>query len=211
MRGGGGDDLLGWIPGDGSDLADGGSGTDTLLFAGAGVAEYISLAAAFEDAQLFRDVGIIGMDLRSTERVEIRDLGGGDSIQVSDLSDSSVRRVSIDLAGGPAEADEVSFIGTGGADTLRLSTAVDGAIRGEGLGAKFRIAGMEAQRDRIIVSQGEGADIVDASGLAGARLVVAGGSGDDLALLGDEEDRFAAVGEAGFDTVDGGEGLDTFA
>ncbi len=50
-------------------------------------------------ARLFRDVGSITMDLDNVETIDVRAVGGADSVTVGDLSGTDVTTVNIDLRG----------------------------------------------------------------------------------------------------------------
>jgi Ca2+-binding RTX toxin-like protein len=87
---GSGNDTFVWNPGDGSDAVEGEGGTDTLIFNGANVNENIDISANSSRTRLFRDVGNVTMDLNSVEHMQVRALGGADTITVDDLSGTGV-------------------------------------------------------------------------------------------------------------------------
>src|SRR5262249_11542397 len=60
---GAGDDAFTWNPGDGSDVVEGQSGFDTLVFNGSNIGENIDISANGSRAQLTRNVGAVTMDL----------------------------------------------------------------------------------------------------------------------------------------------------
>ena len=68
---GSGEDTFTWDPGDGSDVVEGQSGTDTLDFNGAAGAETFDLAADGSRLRFFRNVGNITMDMDGVERVDL--------------------------------------------------------------------------------------------------------------------------------------------
>ena len=59
---GAGYDTFVWDPGDGSDVVEGQSGSDTMVFNGANAAERIDLTANGDRLRFFRDLGNITMD-----------------------------------------------------------------------------------------------------------------------------------------------------
>ena len=73
---GSGSDTFQWDPGDGSDTIEGDSGTDTMLFNGANVAERIELSANGNRLRFTRESANIVMDTDSVERVVFNALGG---------------------------------------------------------------------------------------------------------------------------------------
>ena len=96
---GAGDDVFVWNPGDDSDVVEGQAGTaDTLLFNGSIVNENIDISANGGRVRLFRDVANVTMDLDDVERIDVRAVGGTDTIVVHDLSGTDVTEVNIDLS-----------------------------------------------------------------------------------------------------------------
>ena len=67
-----GNDLFGWVPGDGSDTIDGEAGTDTLDFVGANVDENIQIFANAGKATFFRDIAAVTMTLDNVETHRVR-------------------------------------------------------------------------------------------------------------------------------------------
>jgi Ca2+-binding RTX toxin-like protein len=92
-----GDDRFIWAPGDGSDIVEGQAGTDTLQFIGANVAENFTISANGGRATFFRNVGNITMDLDDVERLDLKTLGGGDTIVVNNLTGTDLITLNIDL------------------------------------------------------------------------------------------------------------------
>src|SRR4051812_27130667 len=77
---GSGNDLFIWSQGDGSDIVLGNSGFDTMVFNGAALPESITISANGDGARLSRDLGTITMDVNSVERIEVKPLGGADTV-----------------------------------------------------------------------------------------------------------------------------------
>ena len=109
---GGGNDQFVWNDGDGSDTVEGGTGTDTLDFTGSAGAESLQIGANGPRTQLFRNVGIVAMDLNDVERIELQALGGADTIFVDHLTGTDLKQVVLDLSSG------VPGVGDGATDTL---------------------------------------------------------------------------------------------
>jgi hypothetical protein len=160
---GSGSDSFRWDPGDGSDVVEGRSGTDTLDFNGAAVAENMSLSANAGRSLFLRDAGNIRMDMDGVERLDLTALGGPDALTVQDMSGTDFRRADVDLSGaaggGDAEADNVTVNGTDRSDRIDVET--DGArVDVEGLKTEVRITGGETI-DRLQVNSLGGNDDVD--------------------------------------------------
>jgi Ca2+-binding RTX toxin-like protein len=104
---GSGTDSFTWDPGDGSDVIDGGTGTDTLIFNGANVNEQMSLSPNGERSLFHRVQGNINMDMIRVERLDLRALGGADTVTINDMSGMDFRQAEVGLlvsrcpGGGP--------------------------------------------------------------------------------------------------------------
>ncbi len=197
---GAGDDTFVWNPGDGSDVVEGQTGNDTLLFNGANVNENIDISANGGRVRFFRDVANVTMDLNDTETIDFRALGGSDTIVVNDLSGTDTNMVNLDLAaagGGPDnQPDTVVINGTAGDDVIQVVGDSTG-ITVLGLAGQVHIANFDAN-DRIVINGLGGDDVIVASGLsAAAQLTANGGDGDDV-----------LIGSPGNDTLTGGAGDD---
>jgi hypothetical protein len=207
---GAGDDTFVWNPGDDNDTVEGQAGHDTLQFNGANVGEHITVSANGARARLFRDVAGVTTDLDDVERIELRALGGADTIVVGDLAGTDVTDVHIDLAaaagGGDAQADTVVVNGSVGDDVIVVT--MDGTtLYVQGLAAQVVISNFESALDRLVINGLAGDDVVEASGLlASIGLTAYGGDGDDVLIGGAGNDTL--VGGAGDDVVLGGGGFD---
>jgi Ca2+-binding RTX toxin-like protein len=201
---GAGGDVFQWDPGDGSDIVEGQDGTDTLRFNGSAIGEIMSLSANGGRALLTRNVGTIVMDLNDVEKVDIKALGGADSITVNNLAGTDIATVNIDLAGsiggiaGDAAADTVIANATSGNDIIDLFGAGTG-LSVLGLPAQVNITNAEGANDALVVSTGAGNDGITATTVpAGVmKLTLDGGAGDDTIL-----------GSQGADIIFGGDGND---
>jgi Ca2+-binding RTX toxin-like protein len=160
---GSGRDSFRWDPGDGSDVVEGQSGTDTLDFNGAPGAENMRLSPNGGRSLFLRDAGNIRMDMDGVERLDLTALEGPDTFAVDDMSGTDFRRANVDLssaAGGPdGQADIVTVNGTERADRIDVET--DGtSVDVEGLRTAVRISGSETS-DRLEVNSLGGNDDVD--------------------------------------------------
>ncbi|HET6665302.1 MAG TPA: hypothetical protein VFG94_13625 [Acidimicrobiales bacterium] len=160
---GSGSDTFRWDPGDGSDIVEGRSGTDTLDFNGAGVDENMTLSPNGERSLFLRDIANIRMDMDDVERLDLTALGGADTFTVQDMSGTDFRQADVDLSGpaggGDTQADTVTVNGTDRADQISVET--DGTrVDVEGLTTEVRIAGSETS-DQLQVHSLGGDDEVD--------------------------------------------------
>lgn len=206
---GAGDDVFQWDPGDGSDVVEGQEGYDTLLFNGAGANETFDLSANGERLRFFRDVGNITIDTNDLERVDVKALGGTDTVNVGDLTGTDVTAVNVDLA-TDASQDSVNVTGTANDDHIVVAETAEG-VAVHGLPAETSIAGLDVDgSDRLDISGGAGADVIDASGIPAGLVTLSmrGGDGNDL-LVGSQGDDFIE-GQRGDDVATMGHGDDTF-
>jgi Ca2+-binding RTX toxin-like protein len=219
---GAGDDTFVWNPGDGSDIVEGQSGNDTMLFNGSNVNEQINVSANGPRVRFTRDVGNVVMDLNGVEGIDFNALGGADTITVNDLTGTDLTRLNLDLGSPPGsgagdgQADAVIVNGTNGDDVVSVAGDASG-VSVIGLSAQVNITGAEAARDRLTINTLGGDDVVDASGLsAGAiPLTANGGDGDDVLIGGEGNDTLSGgdgddvlIGGAGNDALSGGAGDD---
>jgi hypothetical protein len=171
---GSGNDSFKWDPGDGSDIVEGQSGTDTLDFNGANVAEIMSLSAEGERSVFLRNVANIRMDMDGVERLDLTALGGVDTMTVNDMSGTDFRVADVDLSGatgsGYGANDIVAVNGTTQDDDVAVA-ANGGAVDVSGLKAQTRILGSEAT-DQLQVNTLDGNDTVDVDPAAAALIGV---------------------------------------
>ena len=192
---GAGDDTFVWDPGDGSDVVEGEAGADTMRFNGANVAEQVELSANGNRLRFFRTQANITMDTAGVERVDFNALGGADLVTVNDLTGTDVGSVNVDLAGtlggagGDAAVDKVVVNGTAGNDTI--------AVRGDASGVD--VAGLRAA---VAIRHQEPSDVLAVNGLGGD---------DDIsaAALVAQAITLTLDGEAGDDSIFGGQGIET--
>jgi hypothetical protein len=160
-----GDDVFIWDPGDASDVVEGGAGSDTMVFNGAPGNEIMAATASGGRVLFTRNLGGIVMDLDDVEAIDVRALGGADTVTIGSASGTDLRRVDVDLAGtlGGASsdtvADSVTVEGTAGSDSITAS-AEAGAVEVTGLAASVRVKSADADRDRLVIDTGAGNDTV---------------------------------------------------
>lgn len=122
VAGGSGRDTFVWNPGDGSDLLDGNGDRDVLHFGASNVSEHVTLSDDGGTLELFRDVASVQLRLPSVEDVELRMLGGADTVTAPVLGGTALQHLAVDLAGSVSSedgsADTVLFTGTPAADAV---------------------------------------------------------------------------------------------
>jgi hypothetical protein len=160
---GSGADTFQWDPGDGSDSVEGQGGKDSLAFNGSNAPEDIDVSANGSRVRLFRNVGVITMDLDDIESTDIRALGAADTITVDDLTGTGLEAANIDLAAttadGDGAADTVVVNGSDKAERVRVNRAGSQVLT-TGLAARTTIAGSEAANDILRVNTLGGRDDV---------------------------------------------------
>ncbi|MES2924811.1 MAG: calcium-binding protein [Verrucomicrobiota bacterium] len=218
---GAGDDTFKWDPGDGSDTVEGQDGIDTLLFNGSAGSEIFDAAANGSRFRFTRNLGSVIMDLNDVETLDLNAFGGIDSLTVNDLTGTDLTTVIADLAlsGGAVDsaADNVIINGTS-TDDIITATFPGGDLLVSGLAASVLVDGFETTLDTVRIQTLAGDDVVDASAvpLGGPKLVLEGGTGNDIllgsaeidTLLGGDNDD-VLMGNGGADTLDGGLGDNT--
>ncbi len=219
-----GDDTFQWDPGDGSDTVEGEEGQDVMVFNGSNGAEIFEFSANAERLRFTRNLGNIVMDMAGIEQLDLRALGGTDTVTVNDLSTTDLTEANIDLAGtlggttGDTQQDTVTVNGTSGDDLIDvLGSGTSAAV--VGLAAVVNLTNSEGANDALVVNGLGGADRVTATTLpAGVvKLTIDGGIGNDSLfgsqgvdiLLGGDGDDFL-FGDNGNDLAFMGDGADVF-
>ena len=165
----GGLDTATWGPGEGSDIVEGGAGTDFLSMTGSGAAERFEVAPVGGRALVLRDVDGVRLDTGDVERLDLLPGTGPDTVQVRDLSGTDVTHVDVALARARATtdrdgaADSVLVDGTNGVDSL----VADGAgpeVRLSGLAAVTIARFADPALDRMHVDTKAGIDSVSVTG-----------------------------------------------
>ena len=160
-----GDDTFVWDPGDGSDTVEGGTGTDTMIFNGSGGNEVMAATSNFGRVSFTRNLGTIAMDLNGIEAIDVRALGGTDSVTVNNMTGTDLRRVDVDLAstlGGSTadgQADTVTVAGTKGDDSI-AANADGAAVEVSGLSALVRVTHADPVLDTLVIDRVAGTDDV---------------------------------------------------
>ena len=169
---------MAWDPGDASDTITGGADTDRLAFNGANIGEDFDLAPAGDHVRLTRDIAAVTLDLTDLETIDLRTLGGADTITIHDLTGTGLTQVNTDLAAFDGADD-------GSVDTVSVPAGVvvgqDGpAALVNGLGAQVRVVN-GAATDQIRVTGTSTADAVTMAGTTGPDTVGAYADGTDVA------------------------------
>lgn len=210
---GDGADAFQWDPGDGSDTVEGQAGHDTLRFNGSAGNEVFTASANGGRVLFTRNLGNIVMDLDDVEQLDLRALGGTDTVTVNSLSGTDLTELNLSLAGslagttGDAAADLVIVNGTNADDVIDV---VGGGSSASvlGLAAQVNVAASEGANDSLVVNALGGEDRVTATTLpAGViKLTLDGGAFDDMLLGSQGADIF--LGGDGADFVFGDNGDD---
>ncbi len=228
---GAGDDIFQWNPGDGSDTVEGQDGNDQILFFGANVGENFDFSANGSRVRFFRDVGNVTMDLNGTERIELRTLGGADTVTVNDLTGTDLTQIEIALrgpnGGGDVQSDAIIVNATQGADNFGVAGDT-GGLRVFGLHTAINIFDQDPALDQLTLNGLGGNDVIDARSLKADSVIltinggdgddtingsdgndlIVGGRGNDVALMGPGDDTFVWSPGDGSDTVEGQAGQD---
>jgi len=229
-----GNDLFVAQAGDGLDIVDGGAGTDTVRFTGAQAADHFYIGEGAGQIYFSRN-GVSHGEYDDVERLQIRTLGGADTVEISDVTGSEVREIAVDLAataGGTTadtKADTVWVYGSGFDDDVMEVRWINGQLRVIGLTAEVSVA-HAGTNDTIIVDGAVGNDTLNASTMPAGKVrlqlhgedgedvifgsaghdVVIGGTGNDVAFMGAGNDQFIWNNGDGNDRVEGQAGIDTF-
>lgn len=203
VYGGGEVDIISYSDGDGNDVVDGGSEFDYLSVFGRDefgsdslLGERYSLTADGAEFLVQRTsedpLTIVGAEV---EQVEFYTFGGADSIDVGDLTGTSVE--SILIFGG----DGTERITNTGFTSITAFLEGDGDRFDGGLGADFVYGGSGADS----LDGGEGNDNINGEGESD---LLNGGAGNDILFGGDGDDDL--VGGSDDDILFGEGGLDQF-
>src|SRR5262249_3584450 len=217
---GAGDDAFIWNPGDGSDVVEGQSGFDTLVFNGANIAEHFDISANGSRAQLTRNVGAVTMDLNGIEVIQLDARNGADNVTVNDLKGTSVKQVETLSGIGADDGAPDNVIVNANSGNNRISIASDGgSVVVNGLSAQVTIDG-EGAGDSLVLNALGGNDSIDASALTAGQIgltidggdgndTIIGSRGNDMLIGGAGDDRIIWNPGDGSDVVEGQSGFDT--
>ncbi len=174
LFGDGGVDTFVWNPGDASDVMDGGTGADQLVFNGANINEQITMSSVGGVFHLTRDVANITMDTKSVEHLNLTTLGGADTVIISDLSTTAMKTIRINSAGSNGAPDGlIDTLIVNGSDIddhMRVDT-VGSDVQVSTHGTAIQLSGFDTT-DNVIVNGGLGQDNVFATAKASAALNV---------------------------------------
>jgi hypothetical protein len=136
------------------------------------VAEAFDASAVAGRLRFTRNLGNIVMDVGTTERVDLRALGGADTAVFNDLSGTAVTKADIDLAGvlggvaGDGAADTVTVNGTNDPDNVAVA-ANGGIVDVTGLFTAIGISHSEVANDLLAIKTlGGDDDVVIGGGVA---------------------------------------------
>jgi hypothetical protein len=177
-----GDDSFTWDPGEGSDVIEGQSGLDTMVFNGANAPaiEDVVMSANGGRLTFLRQPANIRMDTDDVEIVDFNALGGLDTVTVNDHTGTDVIQTNLDLAGAlggnaaDGADDSVVVNGTDGDDNIQIAGNGSGADV-TGLATAVSITHADPS-DKLSVNTLAGADNVFATGVAGVLQVLVDGS-----------------------------------
>ncbi|MBA4097450.1 MAG: hypothetical protein C0484_11875 [Rhodospirillum sp.] len=230
----GGSDLSLWSLGDGSDVVEGGTGTDTARLASTGGFFNVSASGS---GTVFIAAGVGGgaeiVSLNDVERLELKAIAFYNTVTVGDLSGTDVTKVTVDFAGAN---DAVTTYASSANNTLTV-TATAAAVNVAGLPTQFSATNAKGS-DVVEVHGADGNDKLSGATLGAGRILlvlhgddgndsltgsvngdglkggtgndtVIGGRGNDNVLLGSGNDLFQWSAGDGGDTIDGGADFDT--
>ncbi len=163
---GGGLDTFKWVPGDGSDIVDGQSGTDFLQMDGSAGNERFEVTPIGGRTWVTRDLDAIRMDLGGVERLDILPGIGGDIVRVADMSGTDTDNVFVNLAlartttATDQTIDRVFVDGSNGTDAVDV-TAAGPHVRVDGVPAVVTTAFPDPALDRLHVDTKLGNDTIN--------------------------------------------------
>jgi Ca2+-binding RTX toxin-like protein len=207
-----GNDLFLWSRGDTGDVIEGEADIDTVRQTGSNLDDSFVVSANGARTKLDALDGT-SLDVNDVEIVEIRALGGVDSVVIGNLAGTDVTAIAVDLAataGGKSadtKADIVSVLGTlDGVTTVTSAGSKVAAVTGQ---AQV-IIDHWGKGDVLALNGNAGNEILNASALAATsiQLHVFAGAGNDTIGGGAGNDQIS--GDEGNDTAFLGAGNDTF-
>ena len=166
---GGGLDTFTWGPGDGSDIVEGGAGTDFLQMNGSGGNDRFDVLPVVGRTRVTRDIENVNVDLGGLERVDLLPGPGGDIVRVGDLSGTSTDHVDVNLQvergqiGGDNLIDRVFVDGTFDNDTINVNGAGPD-VRVTGLANITSVRGTDPELDRLHLDTKPGTDSLTVTG-----------------------------------------------
>jgi Ca2+-binding RTX toxin-like protein len=158
-------DTFTWQPGDGSDIVEGGNGTDFLRMNGSGANERFDVKAIGGRTLVNRDIANVRMDLGDVERLDIMPATGADTMRVEDLSGTDTEVVSFELApfrgttASDGAADSVLVQGTNGTDAISVNAGGQ-QVRTTGTPAAVEVTRADPAVDTLHIDTRLGNDLV---------------------------------------------------
>ena len=198
----GGDDRALWGALAGNDVIEGYAGTDTVIVDAEGGS--LDIFGIGGRARISSGAGML-LDTGNIERFEVQGNVAGNDIDVADLTGTTIKQVSIDLAGvtgttGNGQSDFVSVLGSAGNNIISTKLTA-GTVSISGLPTQLTIA--HADGDRLGIDGGDGDDSINVSAVP-TKIIeqfgLNGGTGNDT-----------ITGSAGADEITGGIGNDIAA
>lgn len=207
-------------------------GNDSLFAFGTDASENFAVGANVSRVRLVHDGGMMPLEMSGTERLELRTMGGADSVVVNDLAGTGLAHLELalraDVGGGDGEADTITVNGTQSADSFGV-VGDSGGLQVFGLAAAITAFDMDPTLDRLTLNGLGGDDLITAQSLreGAVQLAINGGVGRDTLLGSDGDDVISGglnsdaiamgAGDDTFvwnpgdtsDTLDGGDGFDT--
>ena len=130
-----------------------------MQFNGANVNEQMAVSANGRRVRFVRDVANITMDMNGIEELNVRALGGADTLTVNDLSHTDLTSVNEDVGDSDGAADTVIVNGTAHADHVQVGTANNDVLV-SGLHTDVAVRGSEAANDHLQINTLDGKDKV---------------------------------------------------
>jgi Ca2+-binding RTX toxin-like protein len=200
---GGGSDAAYWTRGDGNHTVDGGGDYDGVYMYGNNDGDRFRIAADGEQVRIRHGYADSAVVTNNVERLDINTRGGVDLIEIGNLSGTDVRNVYVNLAGSSAGTssdgtlDQVVADLTAGADRIELVEYSGGGVTMWDGPVLVSVSNMDGLDSFTVFGLG-GADVLDASRVTSAKLLLFGGDANDLLIAG-----------GGINHLDGGQGSDT--
>ena len=221
---GAGNDLFQWDPGDGSDVVEGQSESDRMLFNGSAGSEIFQASGNGGRVVFTRNLGSIVMDLNDVETIDLNMLAGTDTVTVNDLTGTDLTVLNVNLAGtiggvtGDGAADSVVLNGNNAANMVDVfGSGLNYAVAG--LPVQVNVNTSEGVNDSLTINTLGGNDSITATSLPAGIVqltvdsgadndTILGSQGADVLLGGDGADL--VIGDNGNDTAFLGAGDDVF-
>src|SRR5262249_13427343 len=188
-----GNDRMIWNPGDGSDLFEGGDGTDTAEVNGGNASETFTITANGTRVRFDRvSPAPFFLDIGTTENLVVNANGGDDTITAGN---GLAGLITLTIDGGPGNGPRP---GGDGNDTLLGGDGNDVIIGGRGNDT----AQLGAGDDTFVWNPGDGSDVVE--GQAGTYTLVFNGSNvsEKISISSANHGRVSLVRDVGNVTMD---------